>query len=57
MGLMFYAMIYGTLPFRGSNDKKLKESIKAAKLVFPKDIAITNEGKEIIKSMLDVDPN
>ena len=57
IGLMFYAMLYGTLPFRGKTDKQIKESIRAAKLVFPKDIAITSEGKELLKSMLQVDPS
>lgn len=57
MGLMFYALIYGTLPFRGKTDKELKERIRAAKLVFPKEIIITPECKDIIKAMLDPDPN
>lgn len=57
IGLMFYAMLYGTLPFLGKTDKQIKESIRAAKLVFPKDIAITSESKELLKSMLQVDPS
>ena len=57
IGLMFYALIYGTLPFRGKTDKELKERIRAAKLVFPKDPIITPECKEIIKHMLAPDPN
>lgn len=57
IGLMFYALIYGTLPFRGKTDKELKERIRAAKLVFPKDPIITPECKEIIKNMLAPDPN
>lgn len=50
-------MIYGTLPFRGKNEKELKDKIRAAKLVFPKDVAITNEGKSIITSMLSAEPS
>ena len=45
IGIMFYTLIYGTLPFRGKTDKELREKIKEAKVKFPKDVAITNEAK------------
>lgn len=41
IGIMFYTMIYGTLPFRGKTDKELREKIKEAKLVFPKSVPVT----------------
>jgi serine/threonine protein kinase len=56
IGIMFYTMIYGTLPFRGKTDKELREKIKEAKLVFPKGVPITQESKDIIRGMLHPDP-
>lgn len=56
IGIMFYTMIYGTLPFRGKTDKELRDKIKEAKLVFPKGVPITQDAKDIIRSMLNPDP-
>ena len=56
IGIMFYTMMYGTLPFRGDTDKELKTKIKECKLTFPKTVPITAESKEIIKAMLHPDP-
>lgn len=53
---MFYTMIYGTLPFRGKTDKELREKIKEAKVRFPRTVPITEDTKQIIKSMLDPNP-
>ena len=49
MGVMFYAMIYGTLPFVHSNDKELIKMIKTAPVKFPHNTPITDQGKEVIK--------
>ena len=54
---MFYAMIYGTLPFSHSNDKELIKMIRLTPVKFPPGTPITHEGKEIIKHMLAKDPN
>jgi len=56
IGCMFYAMIYGTLPYSSSDEKTLIKMIKSDPIKFPKNIPITNEGKEAIKSMLNKDP-
>lgn len=56
IGIMFYSMIYGNLPFRGKTDKELRDKIKEAKLVFPKGVPITQEAKDIMRSMLNPDP-
>lgn len=57
IGIMFYTLIYGTLPFRGKTDKELRDKIREAKVKFPRSVAITDEAKQIIKGMLDPDPN
>ena len=57
IGLMFYAMLYGTLPFYSSDENTLRQKIRAAKLSFPDDVAVTDMGKELIKQMLTKDPS
>jgi serine/threonine protein kinase len=56
IGLMFYAMLYGTLPFYAEDEHMLKQKIRAAKLYFPSDVAITDMGKELLRKMLHKDP-
>ena len=57
IGIMFYAMIYGSLPFYSTNERDLVKMIRNDHIKFPKDRPITAEGKEIIKAMLDKDPH
>lgn len=52
IGIMFYAMVYGTLPFMSDNERELVRMIKNDNVKFPRQIPITPEGKEIIKNML-----
>lgn len=56
IGLMMYAMLFGTLPFYSDNEKQLKEKIKTAKITFPSDVALTDMGRDLLLSMLDRDP-
>ena len=56
IGLMFYAMLYGTLPFYSSDETVLKQKIRNAKLVFPNEVAVTDMGKELLTLMLKRDP-
>ena len=56
IGIMFYAMIYGTLPFMGENERDTARAIKNDIIKFPKTHPITTEGKELLKSMLQKDP-
>ena len=56
IGLMFYAMLYGTLPFYGKSEKEFIEKIKHSPLKFPNDTPVTEEGKEILRRMLEKDP-
>lgn len=53
---MFYAMIYGVLPFYNSKENKLIEAILEQQVKFDPKIAVTNEAKDIIRRMLDKDP-
>lgn len=52
IGVMFYTMIYGRLPFYAEGEKELTKLIKNEQPKFTRDIPITPEGKEIIKTML-----
>lgn len=56
IGIMFFAMMYGRLPFYSKNEKDLIKSIKNDPVRFSHDVAITAEGKDILKSMLNKDP-
>ena len=49
IGIMFYAMIYGSLPFSSSDERELIKMIKNDNVRFPKSIPITPEGKDAIK--------
>ena len=48
IGVMFYAMRFGSLPFGSTNEKELIRSIKEDKVRFPRDIPITEEGHDVI---------
>jgi serine/threonine protein kinase len=56
IGIMFYAMVYGTLPFMGDTERDTIKAIKSDNLKYPKTHPITPEGKELLKSMLQKDP-
>ena len=56
IGLMFYAMLYGTLPFYSQDESVLRQKIRAAKIFFPTDVPVTDMGKDLLKSMLTKDP-
>lgn len=53
---MFYAMVYGSLPFYDSKEPKLIEAICEAPLKFDVKTPVTNEAKEILRRMLEKDP-
>lgn len=56
IGVMFYAMVFGELPFSSRNEKELIKQIKEQPIHFNKDIPLTDEGKQVILSMLQKDP-
>ena len=55
IGVMFYAMIFGTLPFNAETEKESISKIKAAKIRFPK-APVSIMAKEIILLMMERDP-
>lgn len=57
IGIMFYSMLFGTLPFNGDTEEETIDKIVNAPLKFQAKVPITNEAKELIKNMLNKDPN
>lgn len=56
IGLMYYAMLFGHLPFWGDTEDDFVDSITLEALKFPKDVPVTNECKDILKGMTNKDP-
>jgi serine/threonine protein kinase len=57
IGVMFYSLLQGTLPFYADDEDTTIKLIKTAPIKWAKDIPVTAETKEIILKMLDRDPN
>lgn len=57
IGCMFYAMLYGELPFNDSNEKKLEHKICQVPVSFPPKVPVTEMGKQVISRMLEKDPD
>ena len=57
IGVMFYTMIYGELPFWASQEKDLVKKIISDQVRFKNSYPITSMGKEVLKSMLVKDPS
>ncbi len=53
---MYYAILYGHLPFWGDTEEDFIDKIMHAPVKFNADIPVTNECKEVIKGMLNKDP-
>jgi len=49
---MFYAMLYGHLPFWGENEDEFIEKIITQPLRFDTDVPVTQECKDCIRGML-----
>ena len=49
MGIMFYTMIYGELPFYGNNERELIKKIINEPVRFKNTRPITPMGKEVLK--------
>lgn len=56
IGIMFYAMMFGTLPFYGDDESHTIKLIKTAPIKWDKEVPITPIAKEIITKMLEKDP-
>ena len=56
IGVMFYTMIYGELPFYADDEKNLIKKIINDQPRFKKTAPITPLGKEVLQAMLKKDP-
>lgn len=56
LGVMYYTMVYGTLPFYSTSERELSKMIRNDPVKFPKEQPITPLGKQLIKDFLTKDP-
>lgn len=58
MGCILYALVTGTLPFKGSSSKSIVERIRNSPVLFPEDseIDLSEEIKDLIYKCLDKNP-
>ena len=56
LGVLLYTMLYGRFPFKAKEDEKLFELINKADVKFPEDIDVSNNIKNLLKKILNVDP-
>lgn len=54
-GVVLFALLYGTVPFKANNMKDLHQQIMSAKYNF-KEAEVTDEAKDLIKGLLNPDP-
>lgn len=57
IGIMFFSLLQGTLPFYSSDEETTVKLIKTAPIKFDKNIPVTPMSREIITKMLDRDPS
>ena len=53
---MFYAMLYGHLPFWGDTEDEFIHKIINEPLKFDLEVPVTHECRELLKGMLEKDP-
>lgn len=56
IGVCFYEMLYGIVPFRGVSSKSELEASSGEQLKFPKDITTSENCKDLLKKLLQVIP-
>ncbi|CCJ28348.1 unnamed protein product [Pneumocystis jirovecii] len=56
VGIIMYAMLIGKPPFQSKEVKAIYKNIRENRYVFPEDIPISLEAKDLIGSLLDTDP-
>lgn len=54
-GVVLYAMLYGTVPFKANNMNDLQKMIIKANYTLAE--GISKEGKDLLKCLLEKDPN
>ena len=55
LGVLLYALLCGTFPFKGSTDKELYRHISQGKFHFPEQLS--SASRSLISKMLTVNPN
>ncbi|CAD8126225.1 unnamed protein product [Paramecium sonneborni] len=56
LGIIFYEMLFGVVPYVENHPKKLYQKITTEPLIFPQDTKINQHYLYLIKKMLKVDP-
>lgn len=56
IGVMYYTMVFGELPFYSSSEKDLIKKIINDPIKFKNNYPLTQIGREMLKKMLDKDP-
>jgi serine/threonine protein kinase len=56
IGIMFYAMLYGTLPYWGESEDEFVDKIINNPLKFDPEVPVSQDCKDLIKEMLQKDP-
>ncbi|KAG4306291.1 hypothetical protein PORY_000279 [Pneumocystis oryctolagi] len=56
VGIIMYAMLIGKPPFQSKEVKAIYKNIRENRYVFPEDIPVSIEAKDLIGSLLDTDP-
>ena len=54
LGVLLFAMLFGTVPFKASNMEELHKLIKSGQFVFP--FEISEDAKSLIDGLIKVDP-
>lgn len=53
-GVVLYAMLYGTVPFKANNMQELQSIIKKGIYTMKDDISVT--ARDLLKGLLEIDP-
>jgi serine/threonine protein kinase len=53
MGVVLYVMLFGHHPFSGNSKQEIRQKVIENQPLFPKDIIISNECKDILLKMLE----
>lgn len=57
LGIMLYEMLFGIPPFYNENQNEMYEKILSAPLIFPDEVPLGEDGKDLLTRLLDRDPD